>query len=78
MITNPKAFRNLKSSRASIAGSFWFLNNFQLSKADEGIEVLNLCLFQTHLDDLCYVLHGIIYALAPGVTALEKRTANYV
>ena len=78
MTTNPKAFRNLKSSWASIAGSFCILNYFQFSKTDEGIEVLYLCLFQTHLNDLCYVLHCIIYSLSPGVTALELRATNYL
>jgi hypothetical protein len=69
---------HLKSFWASITGSFCIGNDFQFSKTYEGIEVLHLCLFQTHLNDLCYVLHGIIYALAPGVTALESRAANYV
>lgn len=45
---------------------------------NECIEALDLCLFKTHLDDLRYVLHGLIYGLAPGVTALEEWAANYI
>jgi hypothetical protein len=29
------------------------------------IEILDLRLFKTHLDDLRYVLHGFVYGLAP-------------
>ena len=54
------------------------MNDFQFSETDECIEVLDFCLFETHLDDLQYVLHGFIDGLAPGVTALEKRAANYL
>jgi hypothetical protein len=52
--------------------------DFQLSETDKGIEILNLRLFKTHLNDLRYVLHGFIYGLAPGMTALEERAANYI
>lgn len=70
MTTNPRDFRNLRRSWGLIAGSFCILNDFQFSETHKGIEVLNRCLFQTHLDDLRYVLHGFINGLTPGMTSL--------
>lgn len=54
------------------------MNDFQLSLTEKGIEVLDFFLFQTHQDDLRHILHGFIYALAPGVASFKERAANYV
>jgi len=78
MAANPMDFRNFKSSWPSIAGSFCILNYFQISETHEGIETTHFRLFQAHFNDFSYVLHSLIDGLAPGVTALEERAANYV
>jgi len=54
------------------------LNYFQISEIHEGIKIIEFGLFQAHFYDFSYVLHGFIDGLAPGVTALEERAANYV
>ena len=47
-------YANAPNSWDSIGGSFCILilNDFQLSETDKGIEILDFCLFKTHLDDL--------------------------
>ncbi len=53
-------------------------NELNHQHAHRGIEVIEVCIHQAHLNGFPYVRHGLVHCFAIGVTALEKRTANYV